>query len=249
MAEGKGTRNGLLLAVASGALLNPLNSSMISLALPRIQSDFRLSFATVSWLISSYYLSSAIAQPVMGKLGDQVGRKTMFMLGLLLVAASALAAPWAPSLLMLLLFRLFQSVGSSAIYPSGISIVRDHIRDKQASALAIISVCTSAAAALGPTIGGILVGWGDWPAIFTVNFPILLISFLLGWLYLPAEPKREKKTFAELLRKLDLPGIALFAFTTFFLLWLLLSFETRFQPVYIIRWPFSLPALFGGKCA
>ncbi|MGA9174779.1 MAG: MFS transporter, partial [Thermoactinomyces sp.] len=95
-----------LIAIASGTLLNPLNSSMISMALHRIQEDFHLSFTTVSWLISSYYLASAIGQPVMGKIGDQLGRKNIFLIGLILVALSAFSAPWAPTFFILILARL-----------------------------------------------------------------------------------------------------------------------------------------------
>jgi len=221
----------LLFTVASGNIFNPLNSSMISVALPRIQSDFQLSYTTVSWLISSYYLSSAIAQPIMGKIGDQIGTKKMFLGGLLLVAVSAVAAPWAPTFLALLLLRLFQSVGSSSIFPSGVSIIHRNVQKNQASAMAIIAVCNSATAALGPTIGGFLVAWGDWPAIFTINFPLLLLSFLLGWFFLPPDPKQIKQPLREILGKLDIPGIILFALTAVFSLWFLLSLESQLHLV------------------
>lgn len=113
----KKSRAVFLTAVASGTMLNPLNSSMISLALHSIQHEFHLSFTTVSWLISSFYLASAVAQPVTGKLGDLIGRKRLFLFGLILVAVSAIGAPFAPTFMTLLVMRLFQSVGSSAIYP------------------------------------------------------------------------------------------------------------------------------------
>ena len=76
----------LLVTIASTTLLNPLNSSMISVALPRIGDEFRLSFADVSWLVSAFYLTSAVAQPVMGKLGDLYGKRRVFAAGIALVA-------------------------------------------------------------------------------------------------------------------------------------------------------------------
>lgn len=172
-------KRGLFLtAIATGTMLNPLNSSMISLALHSIQKDFQLSFTTVSWLISSFYLASAIGQPVTGKLGDLIGRKRMFLIGLVLVAVSAFGAPLAPTFSILLIMRLIQSVGSSAVYPSGIGLVRTHIQEKQASALAVLSIFSSAMAALGPTVGGFLIVWGGWPSIhlfseFSIYFPEL----------------------------------------------------------------------------
>jgi MFS family permease len=215
-----------LVAVASGTMLNPLNSSMISLALHSIQRDFHLSFTTVSWLISSFYLASAVAQPVTGKIGDLVGRKKMFIGGLFLVALSAFAAPLSTTFFMLLMMRLIQSIGSSAIYPSGVALIRDQIKDRQASALSVLAIFSSAMTALGPTLGGFLIVWGDWPAIFWVNYPFVLMSFLLGWFLFPRDDKREKIGMKNLLSQLDLLGIGFFAAGMVFLLWFLLSFES-----------------------
>jgi MFS family permease len=216
-----------LTAVASGTMLNPLNSSMISLALHSIQKDFHLSFTTVSWLISSFYLASAVAQPVTGKIGDLIGRKKLFITGLILVAISAFGAPLSTTFIMLLLMRLIQSIGSSAIYPSGVALIRDHIKDRQASALSVLAIFASAMTALGPTLGGFLIVWGNWPAIFWVNFPFVLLSLLLGWYMFPRDPKKDQASTHGLLLHLDLLGIGFFAAGMVFLLWFLLSFETK----------------------
>src|SRR4029450_6975699 len=83
----------LIGAVLAGTLLNPLNSSMIAVALGLIQSDFRVSIATASWLLSGFSLAAAVAQPVMGRLADLFGPRRIFCTGLLLVGvASRLAA-------------------------------------------------------------------------------------------------------------------------------------------------------------
>lgn len=223
----KKNRAFFLTAVATGTMLNPLNSSMISLAIHSIQKDFHLTFTTVSWLISSFYLASAVAQPVTGKIGDLLGRKKTFLAGLILVAISAIGAPLSSTFLMLIVMRLFQSIGSSAIYPSGIALIRDNIQERQASALAVLSIFASAMTALGPTLGGFLIVWGDWPAIFRVNFPFILISFLLGLFLFPKDTKKTNSSFKQLLLQLDVPGIALFGSGMVLLLWFLLSFKTQ----------------------
>jgi MFS family permease len=207
-------------------MLNPLNSSMISLALHSIQKDFHLSFSTVSWLISSFYLASAVAQPVTGKIGDLIGRKKMFLAGLVLVAVSAIGAPLAPAFSVLLVMRLFQSIGSSAIYPSGVALIRNHIHENQAQALAVLSIFASAMTALGPTVGGLLIGIGDWPSIFVVNFPFIIISFLLGWFMIPKDPAKKDTSFKTVVQQLDWTGIFLFAAGLVMLLYFLLSLET-----------------------
>ncbi len=227
MKTGTGIPFRLLFTIAAGTIFNPLNSSMISVALPSIQGDFQLSYATVSWLISSFYLASAVALPVMGKIGDQLGFRKMFLGGLLLVAVSSVAAPWAPSFIVLLLMRLFQAIGSSSIYPAGVSIINRQMPGNRGSAMAVIAVCASVAAALGPTLGGFLIAWGGWPAIFTGNFPLLILSSGLAWLYLPRDDERTKRPAREIVRNLDIPGIILFALTVTFAIWFLLSLESR----------------------
>ena len=81
MKKWRSSRGLFLSAVGTGAMLNPLNSSMIALAIPNIQRDFDLSYVTVSWLISSFYLASAVTQPIAGRLGDLIGRRKMFLGG------------------------------------------------------------------------------------------------------------------------------------------------------------------------
>src|SRR4051812_49041797 len=219
------SRGLFLSSVATGAMLNPLNSSMIALAIPNIQKDFGLSYLTVSWLIASFYLASAVTQPIAGKLGDLIGRRKLFLGGLLLVAISAMGAPLAPAFAILIIMRLFQAVGSGAIYPAGIGMVRDHVHERQGAALGFISLTMSAMAALGPTIGGFLIAWGDWPAIFLVNIPVLFVCFLLGWFVLPKDETRKKLNLQELIRKMDLLGIVLFSVGIIGLLLFLLSLK------------------------
>ncbi|WP_151681743.1 MFS transporter [Weizmannia acidilactici] len=223
-------RTVFLTAIASGTMLNPLNSSMISLALHSIQKDFHLSFPTVSWLISSFYLASAVAQPVTGKIGDMIGCKKIFLAGLLLVAVSAFGAPLAPAFFVLLVMRLFQSIGSSAIYPSGVALIRKHIHENQASALAVLSIFASAMTALGPTVGGLLIGIGGWPSIFLVNFPFIAVSLLLGWFMIPKDLAKKGATLKNVTHQLDWAGIFLFATGLVLLLYFLLTLETA------VRW-------------
>src|SRR5699024_1443375 len=110
-----------VLTIGLGTLLNPLNSSMISVALTRLQQEFSLTFSDASWLISIFYLASAAAQPVMGKLSDMFGPKRLFLTGLILVAGSSTLAPFSPNYPFLLGCRALQAIGSSTLFPSGMS--------------------------------------------------------------------------------------------------------------------------------
>lgn len=240
MKDWSNSRGLFLSSVATGAMLNPLNSSMIALAIPNIQRDFNLSYLTVSWLITSFYLASAVTQPVAGKLGDLIGRRKMFLGGLILVAISAMGAPFAPFFAILIIMRLFQAVGSGSIYPAGIGMLRDHIHERQGSALAFISLTMSAMAALGPTIGGLLIEWGDWPAIFLINIPVLLLCFILGWFALPKDEVNKKLSFHELIQRMDLLGILFFSIAMVGILLFLLSLKETVNYVAGILGAFSL---------
>jgi MFS family permease len=196
----------LLLAVAMGILLNPLNSSMISVALSRLQGEFQLSFADSTWLISTYYLASAIGQPLMGKWSDTIGRKRLFIIGLGLVALASMLAPLSPGFGWLIAFRMIQALGSSALYPAGMAVIREHITEKQAQAFAILSVFSSTSAAFGPSIGGFLIHNWDWQSIFMVNFPLIIISFVLTLYSFPKD-----KPAGGTGSGVDVAGVLLFA--------------------------------------
>ncbi|RYL95017.1 MFS transporter [Sporolactobacillus sp. THM7-4] len=222
----KKSRPVFLIAIATGTMLNPLNSSMIALALNSIQNDYKLSFTTVSWLVSGFYIVSAIGQPVTGKIGDLVGRKKMFLIGLLISAIAAFGAPLAPTFVLLLLMRILQALGSSTLYPSGVALVRSHVdHSKQASSLAILAIFASVMTAFGPTVGGFLIVWGGWQSIFTVNFPFILISFVLGWFVIPKSEKKKPIQLKTMIYRLDVPGILFFTVGMVSLLWFLLSLD------------------------
>lgn len=210
----------LVLTIGLGTLLNPLNSSMISVALTRLQHEFALSFADASWLISVFYLASAAGQPVMGKLSDMFGPKKLFLSGLAVVAVASLLASFSPNFPFLLGCRALQAIGSSTLFPSGMSIVRGRITENQGRALAVLSIFASTSAAFGPSIGGFLIAGFDWQAVFMVNFPFILLSFVLAIFVLPNMGEGHFD-----LKKIDFGGIALFLVSIIGLILFLLSIK------------------------
>ncbi|WP_426453201.1 MFS transporter [Paenibacillus sp. S-38] len=177
----------LMIAVGLGILLNPLNSSMIAVAIARLQQVYSLDFTAVSWIIFSFYIASAIAQPVMGKASDVFGRRRIFLAGLVISFAASLLAPLSPTFGWLIVSRILQSIGTSMMAAVGMAIVRVHITEKRATALSILSMFLSGAAAIGPFVGGALIQWGDWPAIFLVNIPLTAAGFMLAWKRIPKD--------------------------------------------------------------
>ena len=96
----------LMISVGLGILLNPLNSSMVSVAIPSLQNEFQLDFTAVSWIIFSFYIASAIAQPIMGKASDLFGRRKIFLAGLIVAFIASLLAPLLPSFGWLIVSRI-----------------------------------------------------------------------------------------------------------------------------------------------
>ncbi|WCN36608.1 MFS transporter [Aneurinibacillus uraniidurans] len=204
----------LMISVGLGTLLNPLNSSMISVAIARLQNVYRLDFTVVSWIIFSFYIASAIAQPIMGKASDLFGRRKIFLTGLVVSFVASLLAPLSVSFGWLIVFRIVQSIGTSMIVAVGMAIVRIHITEKQATALSVLAIFMSGAAAIGPFIGGVLIHWWDWPAIFFVNIPFVVASFLLALRTIPKDeplaPVARNISFRKWFDLIDASGILLF---------------------------------------
>ncbi|MEK3739501.1 MFS transporter [Paenibacillus sp. FSL H7-0941] len=204
----------LMISVGLGILLNPLNSSMVSVAIPRLQNVFQLDYTGVSWIIFSFYIASSIAQPVMGKASDLFGRRKIFLTGLVVSFIAGLLAPFSPNFGCLIVFRIVQAIGTSMMVAVGMAIVRIHITEKQATALSVLSIFLSGAAAIGPFIGGVIIHWWDWPAIFFVNIPFVVASFLLSWRHIPKDEPSTTVTRGMSLRKwfdlIDASGILLF---------------------------------------
>ncbi len=214
----------IIVAIALGVILNPLNTTMITVALPAIQPDFNLSSTDISWLIASYFIISAICTPLIGRISDMYGRKNLFLFGMGTVVISSLLAPHSTSMLMLLGMRGIQAVGTSALYPTGIGIVRTYIKKNQHRVIGTLSVFATTSAAFGPTISGLLIQFGGWPVIFYVNLPILLIGGLLAFMFIPKDDRSNQKT-----NKWDLLGILLFSLTITFWMVFLLSLEDGFN--------------------
>ncbi|KRF34574.1 MFS transporter [Paenibacillus sp. Soil787] len=223
----------LMISVGLGILLNPLNSSMVSVAIPRLQNVFLLDFTVISWIIFSFYIASAIAQPVMGKASDLFGRRKIFLTGLIVAFVASLLAPLSPIFGWLIVFRIVQSIGTSMMVAVGMAIVRIHITEKQATALSVLSIFLSGAAAIGPFIGGVIIHWWGWPAIFFVNIPFVVMSFLLSWRHIPKDEPLTSVARGMSCRKwfdlIDASGILLFTVGLVALLTSLLSAKSSGQ--------------------
>lgn len=216
----------VLAAILLGTVLNPINSSMIAVALVRIGDEFDAGVVALSWLVSSFYLVAAVGQSVLGRLADQFGPRRLQCTGFVLIAVAGVLGPLAPSFGWLVAARLLLAVGTSAGFPAGLALLRNASggRTPPPSTLAAITIAGSSSAALGPVVGGGLVALAGWPAIFLVNVVVGVVALPLSLRWLPRDPQHAGGVSLALVRRIvDLPGIAAFTAMLVSALALLLS--------------------------
>ncbi len=191
----------LLTAIAAGTTLAPLNSTMIAVVLPDIQGAFDTSVTATAWLVTIYLITMAVGQPIGGRLGDQLGRRPVYLVGLAWFAVASIGCALAPGLGWLIAFRVQQAMAGTLIFPTGAALVREAIpAERRGLAFGMIGLSASVAAASGPPIGGILSHAFGWASIFWINLPLVALIGVLAWRSLPARsgpaPARSRLDFA-----------------------------------------------------
>ncbi len=206
--------------------LNPLNSSMIATALPKISTTIGISAGTAAILVSALYLVSAVAQPTFGKLAEVIGPRKVLMTGICFAAAGGLLGGLIATFSSLLISRILIGLGTSVGYPSAMLMISQRASQSgngtiPGNVLGNLQIASMATSTLGLPLGGVLVGWLNWPAIFYINLPVVLIILATAYFWLPVDTHTDKLNWQQLLTRIDLLGIILFAATiTSWLLWL-----------------------------
>jgi MFS family permease len=211
----------LIAPMILGAALNPINSSMIAVALVPIGIAFGAPPAETAWLVGGLYLATAIGQPVAGRLVDSYGPRRLSLAGTALVGLAGVLGVVSPQLWVLVAARVLLGFGTCAGYPAAMYLIRSEARrtgqDSPARILTLLAISTQTIAVIGPTLGGLLVGVGGWRTVFAVNVPVAVVGLLLAARRLP----RTERTGPP--PALDLPGIGLFAATLVALLLFLMA--------------------------
>lgn len=192
-AQSPAAERAILLTVALATMLAPLNSTMIAVALPRVMSAFDADLAAAGWLVTGYLIIMASVQPIAGKLGDRWGRRGLVLGGLAYFAAASIGAALASQLWVLIFFRVQQAVAGAVALPNGTALLREVVPlQRRAARFGLVGALISLAAAGGPVLGGALVSWGGWHAIFYVNVAFILPALWLGMRHLPQRSSARK---------------------------------------------------------
>jgi EmrB/QacA subfamily drug resistance transporter len=168
-------------------LIVSLDTTALNVALPSMQHELDASTSGLQWTIDAYTLVLASLLMFSGSTGDRVGRKKVFMAGLIIFALGSLLCSLAPSLDALIAFRMVQAVGGSMLNPVAMSIITNTFTDpsERARAIGVWGAVVGISMAAGPLVGGLLVESVGWRSIFWVNLPVGLAALLLTLRFVP----------------------------------------------------------------
>ena len=164
-----------------------LDATIVNVALPSIQKDLGLTEANLQWIVNAYTLVFGGFLLLGGRAGDLLGRKRLFLLGLVIFTFASLMNGLASSEGMLIGFRALQGLGAALIAPAALSIISTTFAEgaERAKALAVWAAIAIGGSAVGLILGGMLVEWFSWPWIFFVNVPVGIIAFALSFRLVP----------------------------------------------------------------
>jgi EmrB/QacA subfamily drug resistance transporter len=193
-------RNRLLLVLFIGVLMGALDIAIVGPALPALQEYFGMGERAIAWVFTMYVLFNLIGTPLMAKLSDALGRRSIYVIDVALFALGSLLVAAAPSFPLLLAGRAVQGLGAGGIFPVASAVIGDTFpAEKRGSALGMIGAVFGLAFLVGPILGGLLLMLG-WRWLFLVNLPIAAVVILLSLRLLPATRPPRARPF-------DWPGM------------------------------------------
>jgi MFS transporter, DHA2 family, multidrug resistance protein len=168
------------LTVTMATFMEVLDTSIANVALPHMAGSLGASEEEATWVLTSYLVSSAVILPISGWLMQRMGRKRFYMTCVVLFTACSLLCGLAPSLPLLVFFRVLQGIGGGGLAPSEQAILADTFpASKRGQAFAVYGMAVVVAPAIGPTLGGWITDNFNWHWIFFINLPVGLISLFL----------------------------------------------------------------------
>jgi EmrB/QacA subfamily drug resistance transporter len=189
-------------ALGISVFMSMLDNTVVSLALPTIERDLHTTLTQLEWVVNAYALVFAVFLLTGGKLADFLGRRRIFIAGLIVFTASSLACGLAGSGGALIAFRAIQGTGAAMMLPATLSIITATFSaEERGIAIGIWAAISGGALAIGPVVGGLLVEKAGWEWIFFINIPVGLLGIFASLKLLD----ESRDTSAE--RRLDLPGL------------------------------------------
>lgn len=204
----------ILASLSLSMLLSSLGTSIANVGLPTLTHAFNASFQQVQWVVIAYLLAITTLIVSVGRLGDLMGRKRLLLAGIALFSIASMLCAAAPTLLMLIASRALQGLGAAIMMALTMAFVSETVsKEKTGSAMGLLGTMSAVGTALGPSLGGVLIASLHWRAIFFINVPLGIASFLLAQRYLPPDLQVNNKASNKAKPSFDHTGTLLLALT------------------------------------
>src|SRR5438876_6448604 len=207
-----------LVAVSFGLFMIMLDNTVVNVALPSIQNDLGISISELEWVVNAYALTFGVLLLSGGKLADLLGRRRMFIAGLVIFTGASLWCGLAGGAASLIAARTVQGAGAALMNPATLSIITATFHPRQRGmAIGIWAGVSALALAIGPLVGGLLTQDINWSWIFFINIPVGVVGVIAARLFID-----ESKDMSHE-QRLDLPGLASSAIALFALTYALIE--------------------------
>ncbi|MGW2255594.1 MDR family MFS transporter [Kitasatospora sp. NPDC001660] len=188
----------VIFACMLAIFLGMLDSQVVATALPRIVGDLG-GLGLFGWVTTAYIITSSVTTPIYGKLGDLFGRKTVFLVAIVVFLTGSLLSGAAQSMEQLIAFRVVQGLGAGGLFVSVLAIIGELFSPREgAKYYGMFGVVFAGAALAGPAVGGVLTDLLSWHWVFLVNLPVglVVLGMLITFLHLPPKTRQAKIDYA-----------------------------------------------------
>lgn len=177
------------MVVIFGIFMSILDSTIVNIAIPRLQTAFGSSLNDVQWVLTGYTLAQGVATPLTAFISDRIGTKRFYMLSLIGFIVGSACCGFAWSLPILIVFRVFQGASGAFLTPLAMTLLyREFPPNERGTAMGALGIPILLAPALGPTLGGYIVTFAGWQLIFFINLPIGIVGLLMAFFFLHESP-------------------------------------------------------------
>lgn len=191
---GRAPVRGALAGLSLSMLLSSLGTSIANVGLPTLTQAFDASFQEAQWIVLAYLLAITTLIVGVGRFGDLTGRRRLLLAGISLFTVASVLCGLAPTLGLLITARAAQGLGAAVMMALTLAFVGETIpKEKTGGAMGLLGAMSAIGTALGPSLGGVLIAAFSWRALFLVNVPLGIVTFLLAYRFLPVDrPKTER---------------------------------------------------------
>ncbi len=200
----------IIFVAVLASLLEIIDTSIVNVALPTMMGNLGCTLEDISMVITGYAIANAVVLPLSAWLGEKIGRRKYYLGCILLFTATSVACGFAPNLLTLTIFRIFQGLAGGALLPTSQTLIYEQFpKEKAGIAGAIFGMSVMIGPTLGPVMGGYLTDQFGWRSIFNVNLPLGLLAFFLGAMCIFNREKTEDEKDQVEEKGFDAWGLAL----------------------------------------